>query len=89
MKGFNFQYVCIWRMYKMYMAHVPDNSSHQDKDLCSAAASFGLSLPTPFLFESSGYCRDLYFCGPLQSCYDPCGADENDLVSFKRHFIEG
>lgn len=67
---------------------IPDSSSHRDRDLCSVAASFGLWLPTPFLFESSGYCRDLYFYGPLQSCYDPCGAD-CDLVLIKRQFIEG
>lgn len=65
---------------------IPDNSSHPDKDLCSAAASFGLWSPTPFLFESSSYCRDLYFCGPLQSCYDSCGADECDLSLIRRYW---
>lgn len=77
----------------MHMANartkIPDNSSHQDKDPCSAAASFGLWWPTPFLSESSGYCRDLYFCGPLQSCYEPCGADQCDSDSIKRHFYRG
>lgn len=64
---------------------IPDNSSHPDKDLCSAAASFGLWSPTPFLSESSSYYRDLYFCGPLQSCYDSCRADECDLSLIRRY----
>lgn len=75
-KTVNVEYKCAAHIKKK----PPDNSSHRDKDLCSAAASFGLWLPIPFLFESSGYCRDLYFCGLLQSYYDLCGPEK--MTSF-------